>query len=86
MVWKKTSNGFSGDIAIPASFFAGRAFGLGQNIALSFGVQKTFPSKEPLGDDVPQIVFTSKADSLFRVDPENPVTFQQLRLADESDQ
>lgn len=83
-VWKKTSKGFSGDVAIPVSFFAGRAFSLGQEIALSFGAQKTFPSKEPLGDDVPQIVFTSKADSVFRVDPENPVTFQLLLLVDES--
>jgi hypothetical protein len=85
-VWKKTSKGFSGDIAIPISFFAGPVFSLGQEVALSFGAKKTFPSKEPLGDDVPQIVFTSKADSLFRVDPENPLTFQKLRLLDESGQ
>jgi len=82
--WKKTSNGFSGDVAIPISFFEGRSFSLGQEIALSFGAQKTFPSKEPLGDYVPQIVFTSKTDSLFRVDPENPATFQRLLLVDES--
>ncbi|HYA25517.1 MAG TPA: beta-N-acetylglucosaminidase domain-containing protein [Terriglobales bacterium] len=83
-VWKKTPKGFSGDIAIPISFFNGSKFGLGQEIALSFGAQKTFPSNEPLGDDVPQIIFTSKADSLFRVDPENPTTFQRLLLVEES--
>jgi hypothetical protein len=81
--WKKTPKGFSGDIAIPISFFEGPAFRPGQEIGLSFGAQKTFPSKEPLGDDLPQIVFTSKTDSLFRVDPENPVTFQRLLLVDE---
>jgi len=84
--WKKTLKGFSGDIAIPVSFFTGHAFSLSQEIALSFGAQKTFVSKEPVGDDVPQIVFTSKTDSLFRVDPENPVTFQKLRLVDEPNQ
>jgi len=81
--WRKTPKGFSGDIAIPISFFEDRKFSSGQEIALSFGAQKTFPSQEPLGEDVPQIVFTSKRDALFRVDPESPVTFQRLLLVDE---
>ena len=84
MAWKKTANGFSGDIAVPISFFEGRKFRPGQEIALSFGAQKTFQSKEPFGDYVPQIVFTSKRDPLFPVDPEDPVTFQRLLLVEAS--
>src|SRR5208283_2161319 len=49
--WRKTPKGFSGDIAIPISFFEDRKFSSGQEIALSFGAQKTFPSQEPLGED-----------------------------------
>jgi hypothetical protein len=80
--WKKTANGFSGDIAIPISFFAGQRFTLGQEIGLSFGAQKTFPPKEPSPDNPLQIVFTSKRDPLFRVDAGNPATLQRLRLVD----
>ncbi len=80
--WKKTEEGFSGDVVIPASFFAGSKFSLGQKIGLSFGAQKAFPSKEPLADESPRIVFTSKKDLLFRLDPGNPPTLQRLLLDD----
>ena len=77
--WKKTENGFSGEVAIPTSFFAGPKFTVGQEIGLSFGAQKTFPPSE-LSVNPLQIVFTSKRDPLFRVDAGNPSTLQRLRL------
>ncbi len=80
--WKKTAKGFSGEVAIPVSFFASRRFAPGQEIGLSFGAQKAFPPKDPSGDDQLQIVFTSKRDPLFRVDAGNPATLQRLRLVD----
>ena len=80
--WRKTATGFSGDIVIPKSFFASRAFSPGQKIGLSFGAQKSFPSSGPFDEDSQQISFWSKKDSLFRVNPENPVTFQRLVLVD----
>ena len=80
--WKKTANGFSGEIAIPISLFASPKFTAGEEIGLSFGAQKTFPPKEPSPDTLVQIVFTSKKDPLFRVDAGNPSTLQRLRLVD----
>jgi len=80
--WARTSKGFSGEVAIPISFFAARRFTMGQEIGLSFGAQKTFPPKDPSGDNLLQIVFTSKRDPLFRVDAGNPSTLQRLRLVD----
>ncbi len=79
--WTKTAKGFSGEVAIPVSFFAGPKFTVGQEIGLSFGAQKTFPPNESSGNLL-QIVFTSKRDSLFRVDAGNPSTLQRLRLVD----
>ncbi len=81
MAWKKTPKGFSGEFAIPISFFGGQKFTLGQEVGLSFGVQKTLPPREP-SDNLLQIVFTSKRDPLFRVDAGNPSTLQRLRLVD----
>lgn len=81
--WKKTPTGFSGDVVVPKSFFEGRSFTLGQEISLSFGAQKSFPPKSPSEQEEPQqIVFTSKKDPIFHVDPENPGTFQRLVLVD----
>ena len=82
-VWKRTSKGFSGDVAIPVSFFTRDGFATGQEISLSFGAQKTLPPTEAFGDDPKQIVFTSKRDPLFRVDTGNPATLQRLFLVDE---
>jgi hypothetical protein len=80
--WKRTPAGFSADIVVPISFFEGRSFTAGQEIGLSFGAQKSFPPKSPSEQEEPQqIVFTSKKDPIFHVDPENPVTFQPLVLA-----
>jgi hypothetical protein len=81
-VWKKTARGFSADIVIPTRFFGGEPFRAGREIALSFGAQKTLPSRDIVDEEQNQIVFTSKKDKLFPVDPENPKTFQRLVLVD----
>ncbi len=79
--WKKTRRGYSGDLAIPASFFeGGRIFG-GYEIGLSFGVQKAFPTSKA-GEDVERIVLSSKADRLFPVRLDNPSSYQRLVLID----
>jgi hypothetical protein len=82
--WKKTANGFSGDIAIPMYYFAGGRFRPGYEIGLSFSIQKHFPP--PPGqaanedDENRRILFTSKADTLFRASFGNPSTYQRLVL------
>jgi len=81
-VWKKTARGFSADIVIPTRFFGGEPFRAGREIALSFGAQKTLPSRDIVDEEQNQIVFTSKKDKLFPVDPENRKTFQRLVLVD----
>jgi hypothetical protein len=83
-VWTKTATGFSGDIAIPASFFEQEEFGPGAEIGLSFGVLKTLPPKDSWAEDLDQIVFTSKEDRLFSVEPQNPATLQQMVLVGSS--
>lgn len=84
-IWKKTPTGFSGDVVVPVSFFDHRNFSAGQKIGLSFQVQKACPSKDPSADNADRIVFSSKGDSIFPVDQENPETLQQLVLRDVSD-
>ena len=79
-IWTKTPNGFSGDVVVPVSFFNRRNFSAGQQIGLSFGVQKAFPPKDPSADNPDRIIFSSKGDSLFPVDQENPETLQQMVL------
>jgi hypothetical protein len=83
-VWKKTAAGFSGDIAIPASFFEQEKFSPGEEIGLSFGALKTLPPKDMWAEDLDQIVFTSKEDRLFAVEPQNPATLQQMVLVGSS--
>lgn len=84
-IWKKTATGFSGDVIVPVSFFERRSFFAGQQIGLSFGVQKAFRPKDPSADNVDRIIFSSKGDSLFPVDQENPETLQQMVLRGEPD-
>jgi hypothetical protein len=79
-IWKKTPTGFSGDIVVPVSFFDRRNFSAGQQIGLSFGVQKAFPPKDPSADNPDRIIFSSKGVSLFPVDQENPETLQHMVL------
>ncbi|MBZ5565453.1 MAG: beta-N-acetylglucosaminidase domain-containing protein [Acidobacteriia bacterium] len=81
--WKKTPTGYSGDIAIPVSFFAGGQFSKGYEIGCAFGVQKAFPPQTPEETEEPRrIVLTSKADALFRVSVDNPATFPRLMLVE----
>lgn len=84
-VWRKTPSGFSGDIAIPASFFEREGFVPAQEVALSFGVQKTFPSEDPFDDYQEQIVFSSKESKLFPVEPQSPATLQRMVLEGAAD-
>lgn len=84
-VWKKTATGFSGDVIVPAAFFARQSFVAGQQIGLSFGVQKAFAPRDPLTDDPARIIFSSKGSNFFPVDPENPATLQQMELLNPQD-
>jgi hypothetical protein len=82
--WKKTATGFSGDVVVPAAFFARQNFALGQEIGLSFGAQKVFPPKDPFEEDPARIVFSSKEGGLFPVESQSPATFQRMELVDPS--
>lgn len=89
--WKKTAAGYSGDIAIPVSFFDGGRFQAGYEIGVGFAAQKvllTPPGRanalENGGDDngTARIVLGSKADPLFPVSFGNPSSYQRLILVD----
>lgn len=82
--WKKTANGFSGDIVLPARFFEHRGFVANKEIGLSFGAQKVFPPRSLFEEDLAQIVFTSKEYRFFPVESQSPATFQRLVLAENS--
>lgn len=83
--WKKTPAGFSGDIAIPASYFDG-PFRPGYEIGMVFGAQKVMapPPGVAAGDpsDLPRIVFTSKHDTVFPARFTNPRSYQRLVLGE----
>jgi hypothetical protein len=83
--WKKTATGFSGDVVVPASFFGREKFAAGQEIGMSFGVQKVFPPQDLFAEDPVRIVFSFKESSLFPVEPQDPATFLRLQLLDLSD-
>src|SRR6266566_3151540 len=82
--WKKTNTGFSGDIAIPVSYFEGGKFRAGYEIGLSFGARKAFPPPpgKTEGDEAEgdHITFGSKADRLFPANFGNPSSYQRLVL------
>lgn len=80
-VWKKTPRGYSGDIVIPASFFGHARFSEGESVWLSFEVQRVL-AEQSGNDGTPRIAFSSKGDSAFPVDQENPATLQRLDLLD----
>jgi len=82
-VWKKSAQGFSGDIAIPSSYFDAGRFSGGYEIGLSFGTQKVLPSlpgKVGGEETRRRIVFSSKTDRLFPADFDNPSSYQRLVL------
>jgi hypothetical protein len=81
--WKKTPSGYSGDIAIPVTFFAGGKFATGYELGLVFGVNKVFRSDKPSYVENPErIVLKSKKDRLFRVSAGNPSSFPRLVLTE----
>jgi hypothetical protein len=81
--WKKTSHGYSGDIAIPMTFFDGGKLELGYELGLGFSVAKVFrPSRPTDAEDLERIVLQSKKDHLFRVSTGNPSSFPRLVLAE----
>jgi len=81
--WKKTPNGFSGDIAIPMSWFDGGPFRAGYEIGVTLGAQKAFPAASAEGEEVPHILLRSKDDHLFPAHVGNPSSYQRLVLIDD---
>jgi hypothetical protein len=79
--WKKTAHGYAGDLAIPVSFFEGGKFRGGYEMGFAFNVQKVFPSPQAVEQEE-RIVFTSKADQLFRASINNPSSLQRLVLVE----
>jgi hypothetical protein len=82
--WKKTPVGFSGDIAVPASFFEGGAFAKGYEIGINLGGQKAV---RPAASGKPHapghiIYLSSKRDKLFPFEGDNPASYQRLVLTD----
>ncbi len=81
--WKKTPNGYSGDIAIPVTFFEGGKFAQGYELGLGFGVTKVIRPIRPTDtEDLERIVLQSKKDHLFRVSAGNPSSFPRLVLTE----
>jgi hypothetical protein len=81
MAWKKTPQGYAGDIAIPASLFEGGKLAEGYEIGLGFSVRKVLrPAKPTREEDLERITLQSKTDHLFRIGPRNPSTFPRLVL------
>jgi hyaluronoglucosaminidase len=81
--WKKTARGYSGDIAIPVTFFEGGKLAGGYEVGLAFSAAKVLQATRP-GDteDPERIVLQSKRDHLFRVTTRNPSSFPRLVLTD----
>jgi hypothetical protein len=83
MAWKKTASGYSGDMAIPVSFFEGGKFTSGYEMGFAFNIQKVLPTAQAIEQEEPQrIIFTSKADPLFHPAIRNPASLQRLVLVE----
>jgi len=81
--WKKTSSGYSGDIAIPVTFFEGGKFAPGYELGLAFSVTKVLAPRRPTNaEDLPRIVLQSKKDQLFRASAGNPSSIPRLVLTE----
>jgi hypothetical protein len=81
--WKKTGSGYSGDIAVPVTFFEGGKFAQGYELGLGFSVTKVIrPTKPTDAEDLERIVLQSKKDHLFRVSAGNPSSFPRLVLTE----
>ncbi len=79
--WMKTPEGYSGDMAIPVSYFDGGRFFGGYEIGLSFAVQKVLAPRRKR-EEGRKIVFSSKRDHLFPAHFGNPSSYQRLVLVD----
>ncbi len=71
--WRKTANGYSGDIAIPSTYFDSGRLSEGYEIGLGFTAQKIVRGS--------RIYFISKRDPLFPVHLRNPSSYPRLVLA-----
>jgi hypothetical protein len=81
--WKKTGSGYSGDIAVPVTFFEGGKFAEGYELGLEFGVTKVIrPAKPTDAQDLERIVLQSKKDHLFRTSDKNPSSFPRVVLTE----
>ncbi len=81
--WKRTPRGYSGDIAIPVTFFEGGKFEAGYEMGLGFGVEKVQrPSRPTDPADLERIILQSKKDHVFRLSVANPSSFPRLVLTD----
>lgn len=81
--WKKTGSGYSGDIAVPVTFFAGGKFAQGYDLGLGFSVTRVIrPARPTDAEDLERVVLQSKKDHLFRISTANPSSFPRLVLTD----
>jgi len=81
--WKKTARGYSGDIAIPVSYFDGGKFMRGYEVGLSFGVRKALSHTKAADAENPErIELQSKRDHLFRASTRNPSSLPRLVLTE----
>lgn len=79
IAWKKTSTGYSADIAVPASYFDG-PLQEGYEIGLLVGAQKLVPPSGTATEDVPRLRLTSEEDRVISPNPNNPATYQHVVL------
>ena len=80
VVWKRTAQGYSADVAIPAAYFDG-PLQEGYEIGLLAAAQKlTPPTGESSQEDVPRLRLTSKQDLVIAPNPNNPATYQRVVL------
>ena len=81
--WKKTQTGYSGDIAIPVTFFEGGKFAQGYELGLAFSTTKVIrPARPTDGEDLERVVLQSKKDHLFRASTGNPSSFPRVVLTE----
>jgi hypothetical protein len=81
--WKQTAQGYSGDIAIPVSYFDSARFAPDYELGLGFSIRKVIrPTKPTDEEDLERIELQSKKDHLFRVHTRNPSSFPRLVLAE----
>ncbi len=86
--WKKTVNGFSGDIVIPAAWFDGGKFSEGYEVGIVLSAQKVLaPAAGNAQDEdtLKRILFRSKSDRTFPARFGNPATYQRIVLAGPAD-